>query len=516
MPSLLNVENDASKVVDLLHKVSEALSREEEISEVFTPVLMVMKDYLGLTRGMLTILNRENGAIFTEESFGMTEEEQARGVYRLGEGITGEVVETGKPVIVPDVAKDSRFLNKTGIGSDDQSFLCVPICYGKEVLGTLSAYRNKAGQETLETDQKILSIITPMIARAVRLHRSIHEENLKLRDENQRLHSQLLEQFHPDNIIGNAKGMRDVFYLIQKIAPTDTTTLILGESGVGKELVAHSIYAASYRTSGPFIRFNCAALPESMVESELFGHEKGAFTGAINKRLGRFMLAEGGTLFLDEVGELSLNVQTKLLRILQEHEFQPVGSDQSLTCDVRIVAATNKNLESLVQKGEFREDLYYRLNVFPITVPSLRDRKTDIPLLADFFIKKYSDKLGKNIRRISTAAIDMLMSYHWPGNVRELENCLERAVILADSDTIHGYDLPPTLQTSHPASTHFKGNLETTLDAIEYELIIEELKKANGNVSKASDVLGLSYRKLGLRLKKYDIDYRIYRNPNKD
>jgi len=503
-------------VVDLLHRVSEALNEEEEISGVFRPVLDVMKDYLGLNQGMLTIFNRENGAIFTEEAFGMTDEEQARGVYRLGEGITGEVVEQGRPVIVPDVSRDSRFLNKTGQGAPDQSFLCVPILYGKEVLGTLSAYRDRAEEELLLENQKILNIIAPMIARSVRLHRAMHEENLKLRKENQELHSRLIEQFHPDNIIGNAKGMRDVFYLIQKIAKTDTTTLILGESGVGKELVAHSIYAASNRTEGPFVRFNCAALPESMVESELFGHEKGAFTGAINKRLGRFMLAQGGTLFLDEVGELSLNVQTKLLRVLQEHEFQPVGSDQSLTCDVRIIAATNKDLEELVKKGEFREDLYYRLNVFPLTVPSLRDRKTDIPLLADFFTKKYSDKLGKNIRRISTAAIDMLMSYHWPGNVRELENCLERAVILADSDTIHGYDLPPTLQTSHPSTTHFKGNLETTLDSIEYELIIEELKKANGNVSKASDVLGLSYRKLGLRLKKYDIDYRSYRNPNKD
>ncbi|NTW48561.1 MAG: sigma 54-interacting transcriptional regulator, partial [Chlorobiales bacterium] len=326
------------------------------------------------------------------------------------------------------------------------------------------------------------------------------------------LESSDVEVDRPANIIGNSKPMRSVFKMIDKISKTNATVLILGESGVGKELVANAIHYKSRRANRPFIKFNCAALPESIIESELFGHERGAFTGAAAARKGRFELADGGTVFLDEVGELSLTIQAKLLRILQEREFERVGGSKTLKVDVRVIAATNRNLEENIQRGQFREDLYYRLNIFPITVPPLRERKADTLLLADYFVEKYNQINSKGVRRISTAAIDMLMRYHWPGNVRELENCIERAVILSEDSVIHGYHLPPTLQTAESSGTPYKGPLQQRLDAIEYEMIVEALKSTKGNMSKAAAELGLTDRIMGLRVKRFSIDFRNFRS----
>ncbi|MBP9002972.1 MAG: sigma-54-dependent Fis family transcriptional regulator, partial [Candidatus Hydrogenedentes bacterium] len=298
------------------------------------------------------------------------------------------------------------------------------------------------------------------------------------------------------------------------VAPTDATVLIRGESGVGKELVAQSIHYNSDRAGKPFIRVNCAALPEHIVESELFGHEKGAFTGAIRRREGRFELANRGTIFLDEVGDLSPQVQIRLLRVLQEKEFERVGGTETIRVNVRVIAATNRDLEKLMEEGKFRQDLYYRLNVFPIYVPPLRERKTDILDLANFFVEKYSKENNKYVRRISTPAIDMLMSYHWPGNVRELENVIERAVILTDDDVIHGHHLPPTLQTAEASNTVMKGTLTETLERVEREMIIEALKNNRGNKAKAARQLGISERLMGLRVEKYGIDPHRYKPAN--
>jgi Nif-specific regulatory protein len=305
--------------------------------------------------------------------------------------------------------------------------------------------------------------------------------------------------------------MQTVYDLIAQVSRSDTTVLIRGESGTGKELVAHAIHFNSLRSAKPFIKVNCGALPESVVESELFGHEKGAFTGAIATRKGRFELAHGGTIFLDEIGDLSPTTQIKLLRVLQEREFERVGGTATLKTDVRVIAATNRDLEELISEGKFRQDLYYRLDVFPIHVPPLRDRKTDIPLLADFFVEKYSKVNHKNIRRIATPAIDMLMTYHWPGNVRELENCVERAVLLSSNHVIHGHHLPPTLQTAEASGTMPSGTLDRMLDNIERDLIIDALKAARGNKAKAARALGISERIMGLRVRKHGIDPRRFR-----
>ncbi len=543
MQMIKNPALEQPNTITLLAEVSRALNHEENINTVLRRVLSIMSEHMEMMRGMITILDRDTDEIVINESFGLTEEEQARGRYKPGEGIIGQVFTSGKPIVVPRIDEEPLFLNRTGsrnrIKSEHLSFACVPIATGNEIIGTLSADRSTLidGKENGKTQQdreeecidellNILSIIASMISQTVRLKQLAQEESGNrpnapfaqtgepfsfYRDDSHFSDEEYAAAQRPANIIGNSKAMLSVFRMIDKISPTNATALILGESGVGKELVASAIHYKSHRSDKPFIKFNCAALPESIVESELFGHEKGSFTGATATRQGRFELADGGTIFLDEIGELSLPIQAKLLRILQEKEFERVGGSKTLKTDIRVIAATNRDLEEEIRKEKFREDLYYRLNIFPITVPSLRERKSDILLLADYFVDKYNAVNFKGVRRISTRAIDMLMRYHWPGNVRELENCIERAVILSEDNVIHGYHLPPTLQTAESSGTPAAGSLQQRLDAIEHEMIIEALKRTKGNMSKASRQLGLSERVMGLRVKKFDIDFRKYR-----
>ncbi len=541
---LIAQEQDHSSI-SLLAEVSRTINHENDINKVLRLVLFIMSENMDMLRGMITILNRDSGEIVINESFGLTEKERERGRYQIGEGVIGHVVKSGKAVIVPCINDEPLFLDRTRSRSkakkESLCFICIPIKAGTEIVGTLSADRQlepavtngqskkaKAGEvqrEMLQHYVDQLSIIASMISQAVRTKQLAHEESEKktqtttveklplkqgLQIEKHDEES-ISEAERPANIIGNTKPMMSLYKMIDKIAKTNATTLVLGESGVGKELVASAIHFKSRRADKPFIKFNCAALPESIVESELFGHEKGAFTGASATRHGRFELADAGTIFLDEVGELSLPIQAKLLRIIQEKEFERVGGSKTIKVDVRVIAATNRNLEELIRDGLFREDLYYRLNIFPITVPPLRERKTDILLLADYFVEKYNAANQKGVRRISTTSIDMLMRYHWPGNVRELQNCIERAVILSEDNVIHGYHLPPTLQTAESSGTPYTGSLQQKLDAIEKEMIMEALKRTKGNMSRAAVQLGLSDRIMGLRIKKFDIDYRKFR-----
>jgi Nif-specific regulatory protein len=299
--------------------------------------------------------------------------------------------------------------------------------------------------------------------------------------------------------------------MLTQVAPSDATVLITGESGTGKELIAAELHCLSKRAGAALIKINCAALPESIIESELFGHEKGAFTGAVKERKGRFEMAHRGTIFLDEIGELPPQIQVKLLRVLQERELERVGGTATIKVDVRLIAATNRNLDEEVKTGRFREDLYYRLNVFPLHVPPLRERKSDLILLADFFTEKYAEKNGKLIKRISTPALDLLTSYSWPGNVRELENCIERAVILSTDMVIHSYNLPPSLQSAVSTNTEPITTMEAALSRLEKELIVEALKISDGNMAAAARRLGISERQMGLRVHHYGINWRLYR-----
>ena len=358
----------------------------------------------------------------------------------------------------------------------------------------------------MDSDLQVLSVVCSMIAQGVKLRQNVEEERQVLMEENSRLKSEILEKFRPSNIIGRSHVMQEVFDLIAQVSQSDATVLVRGESGTGKELIAQAIHFNSKRADKPFIKVNCAALPDTVIESELFGHEKGAFTGAIATRKGRFEMADGGTLFLDEIGDLSPTTQVKLLRVLQEKEIERVGGSKTIKIDVRIITATNRNLEEALIQNTFREDLYYRLNVFPLHLPPLRERKSDILLLADTFIDKYNSRNGKHIKRISTSAINALMIYHWPGNVRELENVIERAVLLASSDVIMAHHLPPSLQTAETSGTAPTATLQDTMDRVEKELILDALKSTKGNYSKAATILGITERIMGLRIRKYNLD----------
>lgn len=389
--------------------------------------------------------------------------------------------------------------------------LSVPLVCGQVSLGALWVIKNYAKGESPAAHSPFLGTLALMITQTVLVHCAEQGQfGTNVTRSSGDFEASAAAKIKT-KIRGNSKAIRVVFDHIGQVCKSDTTVLILGESGVGKELVAEAIHHNSTRSSKPFIKVNCAALPESLLESELFGHEKGAFTGAVAQKKGRFELAHTGTLFLDEIGDLSPATQVKLLRFLQERQFERVGGMGTLTSDVRILAATNRKLEEMIDSGDFRLDLYYRLNVFPIHVPPLKERRPDIVPLADHFVEKYNEKMVKQIRRITTPAIDLLMSYHWPGNVRELENCIERAVLLSTDDVIHSHHLPPSLQTAE-ARTRHQESLRATLDSVERELIADALKGAKGNMAKASRALGLTERVMGLRTKKYQIDPRKFKD----
>jgi Nif-specific regulatory protein len=506
-------ETTQIKKLSALLEISQALGSTLDIQQAVEKVLEILDRELGMRRGAIALLE-EKGDLSIQYAHGLSEGERQRGRYRLDEGITGRVVSSGKPVVVPQISKEPLFLNRTRRRDpkQEESFICVPIKDRRKTTGALSIISPFKQNHSYEDTVKFLTIIASMISQSLRLAQMVSQEKAQLQDENALLKRELQQKYDFRNIIGTSKEMRDVYEQVAQVAHTNTTVLIRGESGTGKELVAHAIHYNSPRSGKPFVKVNCAALPESLIEAELFGHEKGAFTGAIARKRGRFELAEGGTLFLDEIGDLSPAMQVKLLRVLQEREFERVGGTETIKVNVRLIAATNVDLEQAVQDGRFRSDLYYRLNVFSIYLPALRERRTDILLLADHFLEKYSRQNGKRVKRISTPAIDMLMSYHWPGNVRELENVLERASLVCEGNVVHGYHLPPTLQTAESSGTGTKVSLEQAIATFEKELIQDALKTARGNRARAARMLDTTERILGYKVQKYEIDCKRFKN----
>lgn len=500
----------------VLNQISHVIVHQKNVSALLKEVLDILHREMGLERGTFTL--RRGEALYIEASHGLSEEEMKRGKYLLGEGITGKVGKTGKPLVIPDVSKEPSFLDRTKSRASrkDLAFICVPVIHDEEVIGTLSIDRQNGAGTDLERDLYLMETVANILADAVAVIFMESAEKEKLLEENRRLKSELDRNFSPSNIVGTCSSMRTIYAMIAQVAESSATVLIRGSSGTGKELVARAIHQASARRDKPFVAVNCAALPENLVESELFGHERGSFTGAVAKRLGRVESAHGGTLFLDEIGDLSQPVQVKLLRFLQEKTFERVGSNETHSVDVRILAATSRNLEELIVKGLFREDLYYRLNVFPIHMPDLKDRKSDIMLLAEHFLDKYSKTHNKQVKRISTPAINMMMSYHWPGNVRELENCMERAVLTSSDGVIHGYNLPPSLQTGQATNTAVvslenKTDLEMMVATYEKELIVEALKMKRGNVAAAARLLNTTPRIIHYKLEKLVIDPKKFK-----
>lgn len=503
------------KELTVLYEISQVIRSTLNCHEAFSDILEIFHSRLGMNRGTITLLDSGTGELEIKAAHGMTEEEVRRGKYLVGEGITGKVAETGEPAVVPQIGKEPLFLNRTRsrdpVKKSDISFICVPVKMGSSVYGTLSVDRLFSEDIAFEEDVRLLSVVASMIAQGLKIQQMVQDEKKQLLNENITLKEKLKERYSLYNIVGTSKGMTEVYQLIEKIAPTDVTVLIRGESGTGKELVANALHFNGSRASKPFLKLNCAALPDTLIESELFGHEKGAFTGATEQRMGRFERADGGTLFLDEIGTLNLTAQAKLLRVLQEREFERIGGNRTFRVDIRIIAATSKDLERSIEEGTFREDLYYRLNVFPILMPPLRERKTDILLLSDYFVEKYNQKHKKDVRRISTPAIDMLMQYHWPGNVRELENCIERAVLLCTDRVIHSYYLPPTLQTGERSGTIPSLSFEKAMKSFEKELIIDALKNSGGNMAEAARLLKTTERVISYSVKKLRINPKSYR-----
>jgi Nif-specific regulatory protein len=503
------------KELTVLYQISQAIGSTFNCQEVFSDILAIFHSRLGMNRGTITCLDPITGELEIQAAHGMTEEEVRRGKYRIGEGITGKVAENAEPAVVPQIGKEPLFLNRTRSRDDvkksDISFICVPIKMGSTIYGTLSVDRLFSEDIAFDEDVRLLSIVASMIAQGLKIQQMVQDEKKQLLSENVTLKEKLKDRYSLYNIVGTSNKMTEVFQMIERIASTDVTVLIRGESGTGKELIANAIHFNSPRAAKPFLKLNCAALPEPLIESELFGHEKGAFTGATEQRMGRFERAEGGTLFLDEIGTLNLTAQSKLLRVLQEREFERIGGSRTFRADIRIISATSKDLEKSIEEGAFREDLYYRLNVFPIFMPPLRERKTDILLLADYFVEKFNQKYKKDVRRISTPAIDMLIQYHWPGNVRELENCIERAVLLCIDRVIHSYHLPPTLQTGEQSGTIPSLSFEKAMKNFERELIIDALKNSGGNMAEAARLLKTTERVVSYSIKKLRINPKSYR-----
>jgi Nif-specific regulatory protein len=504
---------EVRKLTTLL-EVSQALSGTLNLKPALHHVLEVLERHHGAIRSAVTLLLEDSKELQIEASHGLSVDGQ-RVRYGVGEGITGRVVETGKPIIVPQVSREPMFLNRAGQRKDlnkhELSFICVPVVINKKTVGALGIDLRFKKDRNYDRELKFLRVVAAMIAHAVKLSRLVESERQRLLDENIHLREELRERYDFSNIIGNSGPMRQVYEQVAQVARTNTTVLIRGESGTGKELIAHAIHYNSPRAKKPFVKISCAALPDTLIESELFGYEKGAFTGAQGRKKGRFELAEGGTLFLDEIGDINLSTQVKLLRVLQEREFERLGATESIKVNVRMIAATNKDLETLISEATFREDLYYRLNVFAIFVPPLRERKPDVLLLADYFLEKYSKEHGKNIKRISTPAIDMLMAYHWPGNVRELENTIERAALVCDGNVVHGHHLPPTLQTAEASGTVMSISLTEAVDAYEKDLIQDALKTTRGNRAKAAKLLNTTERIINYKVRKYAIDCNRFR-----
>ena len=500
-----------------LYRIARVIGTGGGLETIMGNTLDVLESNAGMRRGMISILNQENAELTVDVARGISEIGKKRGIYRLGEGITGKVVATGRPIAIPKLKNEPKFLDKTGarknLKDTELAFLCVPIKAGIEVVGALSVDRIAVEDAvTLEGEIRFLEAVADLLAQAVSARRREQERIGALERENLELRKTLEEKGKPDEMIGNSGSMRIVYRQIAQVSPSSTSVLLRGETGTGKELVARAIHQKSSNAQGPFVAVNCAALPESLLESELFGHEKGSFTGALSRRIGRFESAANGTLFLDEIAEMSPSAQARLLRAIQEKEIQRLGGEQSIHVNVRLVCATNRDLETDVREGRFREDLYYRINVFTIALPPLRERGADVLLLSDYFIKKYAGAHKKNINRISTPAIDMLSAYHWPGNVRELENVIERAVLVAAGSAVEGHDLPPTLRMKEIDKQGVRDNsFDALVASYESELIIDALKDARGNQTQAAAILGTTKRIIQYKIRKYEIDYRRLR-----
>jgi Nif-specific regulatory protein len=492
-----------NRILSALLEVSKVLNSSFDLDKNLFRTMHVLGEFLEMERGSVFLLDQNTKELRIVAAHGLTKDQIEKGKYKIGEGIVGRVLERGSPMIIPDVGEEPLFLNKTGsrMSRSGISFLCVPIKFKGESIGVLSAdkiFRDKG--ILIDEDVRVLEIVASIIAQYVILWKHYRESE----QEREHLRLELKGKYSLPNIIGNSDKMQEVFESVYRVADSKATVLLYGESGTGKELIAKAIHYMSPRSKGPFIKFNCASIPEGLLESELFGHEKGAFTGAIVARKGRFELANGGTILLDEIGDLPVALQPKILRVLQEKEFERVGGERTIKVDVRLIAATSRNLEELVLKGKFREDLYYRLNVVPIFMPALREKKEDILPLTEYFLNRFNKENRKDIS-ISPKALKILAGYNWPGNVRELENAIERIVVMSNGKSIEPVDLPLNLKVHSSRETLHKESLSSGIEEMERSSILHALEETGWIQAKAARILGITSRQIGYKMKKYAI-----------
>ena len=513
------------KLTSLLD-VSQALASPVNLKSAFHRVLEILERYHGTSRSVIALPRDDGRRLFLQASIGIR---APHADAPLGGSLAQQVFDSGRPVVVPRVsqepmladlvarsAKNSRNAARSGIADDnDLTYICVPVQQSRQCRGVLEVELAFRSDRNYDRTMKFYGVVGSMLAQALKMQSLLEADRQRLVNENDRLRDELRERYDFSHILGTSGAMRQVCEQVVQVARTNTTVLIRGESGTGKELIAQAIHYNSLRARQAFVKVSCGALPETLIESELFGYEKGAFTGAEQRKKGRFELADGGTLLLDEIGDINLATQVKLLRVLQEREFERLGGTEPLKVDVRMIAATNKDLETAVTGGSFRQDLLYRLNVFTIFVPPLRERKSDVLLLADHFVEKLSTDHGKQVKRISTPAIDALVSYHWPGNVRELQNVIERAVLVCDGQVIHLHHLPPTLQTAEGSGTANSQSLGDAVAGFERDLIEDALKMARGNRARAARLLQATRRIVNYKITQYGIDWKRYQDSNR-
>ncbi len=497
------------KELTTLYEIASIISNHYDLDTSLEKSIKILKNSLHLTNCTVHILEDEELKVLASIELSKIQKELS--TYKLGEGVTGLAAQSKEPVVVENIHNDSLFLNKSGKRDyTNLSYVAVPLIVDNQTIGVLGATLTKTTEIGFEDCVRILTIISSIFAQTIYSYQLNKNEKERLKELKLYYKMEWDSKVHNfGDIIGDSPKMQQVFQVIQRIAQSDVTVLVRGETGTGKELVAAAIHKRSKRKDEPFIKLNCAAITDTLLESELFGHEKGAFTDARETRKGRFELADGGTLFLDEIGDISASAQVKLLRVLQEREFERVGGSKTIKVNVRLVAATNRNLEKMVQDGEFREDLYYRLNVIPIDLPPLRERGEDIRQLVEFFLEK-SMKNHKKIVKITDEAMDELMHYPWPGNVRELENTIERIVLMGNEDGINKFDMLLLLPALNDEK--FKKEFKSipienkTLEELEKEAIINALNNNNFNQSHAAKELGITLRQIGYKIKKYEIE----------
>lgn len=484
-----NVILDSSKIINSSFDLNIALEK----------ILETVTQSTNSEAASIMLLNKQNQNLYFKITTGNVANSLRNLTVKMGDGIVGWVAKNRKSLIIPKAKEDFRHNNsidrKTGFITN--SIIASPIEYQEEILGVLEIINPIKKTEFDQSDLVLLEALASQVAIAIR-----HCNNyLKINEENQNL-KKLINLEH--KIIGQSTPIKEILRLVEKVSPFDVTVLITGESGTGKELIAEAIHNNSPRKNKPFVAINCTALPENLIESELFGHERGAFTGAIARRKGKFEIAEGGTLFLDEIGDMGGAVQAKLLRVLESSIYERVGAEKPIKANVRIVAATNKDLKKLVAEGTFREDLYYRLNEILIHIPPLKNRKSDIPLLAKHFLNIFSKSFGKDVYSFTKQVDEIFIKYNWPGNIRELRNIVKSAVVLANSTEIVIEDLSDELKNIHTDNNYVSENI-VSLDDLERNHIIKVFKENNWQKSKTAKVLKISRPTLDTKIKQYGI-----------